>query len=264
LAINLLQNGWVPNALIARGSFYKDGDTKEFWVSKKISAPRSYYLCLAQALDVFNIFGDDFSIVHRMTDHYYLSILRIQSRARALEFRLLLDTKPLLTLTDQDYKDFVDDAITPVLMDILLPITFSDDVVVVADLKASSIVKDEASRQTAMEVLCGVQPPNSPEPIKFDTLPIEYFLGMAEYEEDESIPIKLYFDNKTCTHSGSRRVFAVCPNKAHPACFRYVYLKDFSSVRACAINLAAWSVIGMVPGMQSPITMPHFFITPHF
>ena len=106
LVHHLLQTGWTPNNFLTKATSYAKNSEKEFWTSRKLTTPRSYFIALSKSQEIFEKFGDDFQIHHKMTDSYYLSLLRIQSQKAAMEFKLILELKGIQHITDADVQLF--------------------------------------------------------------------------------------------------------------------------------------------------------------
>ena len=249
LVMELLADNWVPNHLLTRGDTFTKDTPKFFFMSPKLGTPRAYYMALAHREKLYEVFGEALGIVHRMPESYYLSLLRLQDRGDAHNFLVNLEARGVSTIKDAEIKalgGIVDDDVAEPLPD-LIPIgdfAAEDEENVMA--AGASVVYDEESRRIALQVLVGENTVGPPA-IKFDTFGYDYFSGIAP-DDDDIIPITIHFDN--CSHrSGRRRAWAKCGNKMHPACFRYVFVKNFKSMEALVVHLAAWTVYGMKPGM---------------
>ena len=246
LVMELLADKWVPDALLSRDDMHIRDGPKRFFTTPKLSAPRAYYMALASLDKTYNVFGDALKIAHKMSESYYLALLRIQNVDQALLFMVAADAKGVTNIKDTEWKmlgGIVDPPANEPTLD-LIPICDAPEGMIPT---ASSVVYDEQSRKTAMEVLVSASL-EGPEPIYSETFGYDYFIGHPPDEED-TIQIKIYFDNCTDTH-GWRRAWAKCNNKRHPTCFRYCYTRDFDTMCALLIYLTAWTVHGMKPGME--------------
>jgi hypothetical protein len=228
LVIHLLQDGFVEKRGLTKGSFLAFDGPAEFYSSPKLSPPRSYFLALAKRDEVREIFGEGLNIYHRLTDSYYLTLLRIQCPTLARKFRLLVESMAFVDITDKLLREFsalddaLEDDVGPQHLEDLLPM---GNALELGEFDPGTAVRDEASRRIAIDVLLGVVPdhPVALAPIKFDLYPYNFFDDdfVGEVDTDEAVEVKIYFDNCTATH-GNRRAWATCPNKLHKACFKYV------------------------------------------
>ena len=253
-AMHLLQLGWKPNPTLTNADCLRHDGPKEFWTSNKLSSSKNYFIALARSSNIFHLFGDDFQIYHRQLDNYYGNLLRTQSRERALELRFLLESKPLADFKDAELKCMTDIDQMPALLDGIIPIEYPDDDLDL-EIDRSSVVRDEASRRSAIEVLLGVRAPNAPDPIKFGVVPFDImFRPDYVFDANDEIPIKIYFDHKSHGSREHRRVWANCANHMHENCFRYCQLKDFKDLTDCSL----YEGLALNPSIPSVCNVVHF------
>ena len=181
--------------------------------------PRSYYIALALADDILS--KNVKRILHKMSDAYYLALIRLSTEA--LE---KLDHEKLC------YKEFVK-AMKPsrgnanVADDPHLPML--DDV----DIgEAEALLEDEMDAETN-EMLVTLS--CSRRSVSFADRTISTVI--------RGVSVRILYDR--CSHSsGRQRAWAVCPNRNHDRCLRYQILDMHESDRHLRSYLAAWCVLG--------------------